>query len=71
MKFVQLIALLCFLSPLYSRVIQGDANYYYKVLRMTNPGASHSIASRAPSLDRNCFFSPVQCMLPVTMQHPI
>lgn len=37
MKFVQLIALLCFLSPLYSRVIQGDANYYYKVLRYVAP----------------------------------
>ncbi|WKY05519.1 hypothetical protein Q1695_006044 [Nippostrongylus brasiliensis] len=72
MSIAQVVLLFCLVSQLSSRVIQGDANYYFKVLRMANPGASHSIASRAPSLDRNCFFSPVQCMLPLnSMQQPL
>ncbi|KJH49683.1 hypothetical protein DICVIV_04165 [Dictyocaulus viviparus] len=48
---------------LYGRVIIGDVNYYYKVLRLTSPNVSHLVASRNPSLDRNCFFSPVHKIL--------
>ncbi|KAL6738999.1 hypothetical protein Aduo_012492 [Ancylostoma duodenale] len=66
MLAVPLIVLFCVFSQLHARVVVGDANYYYKVLRLANTGASHSIASRTPSLDRNCFFSPVQCMLPAS-----
>ncbi|KAK5965929.1 hypothetical protein GCK32_017562 [Trichostrongylus colubriformis] len=67
MRIVQVVALFCFLFQVYSRVVVGDANYYFKVLRLADnrPALStHSVASRAPSFDRNCFFSPVQCMLP-------
>ncbi|XGW29519.1 hypothetical protein V3C99_008948, partial [Haemonchus contortus] len=67
MRVVQAIAFFCLVSQLYSRVVVGDANYYFKVLRLNSPPSppSHSEpASRLLSLDRNCFFSPVQCMLP-------
>ncbi|CAD6191198.1 unnamed protein product [Caenorhabditis auriculariae] len=40
----------------------GDS--YYKMLgRMHSAGRDPIIASRVPKMDRNCFFSPVQCML--------
>ncbi|CAJ0602489.1 unnamed protein product [Cylicocyclus nassatus] len=64
MSLFQLLALFFVASPLYSRVAVGDVNYYYKVLRLANSRSPNLVASRAPTFDRNCFFSPVQCMLP-------
>ncbi|KAJ1372629.1 hypothetical protein KIN20_034828 [Parelaphostrongylus tenuis] len=63
MLALQVAALLYVVSHVCGRMVIGDANYYYKVLRLANTNTRHFIESRTPSLNRNCFFSPVQCML--------
>uniref|UniRef100_A0A1I7XRT9 TyrKc domain-containing protein n=1 Tax=Heterorhabditis bacteriophora TaxID=37862 RepID=A0A1I7XRT9_HETBA len=63
MRFLAIVLAIVFSSSAIGKMVAGDANYYYQVLRMHSPGKAHTIASRTPKLDRNCFFSPVQCML--------
>uniref|UniRef100_A0A1I7TB52 Uncharacterized protein n=1 Tax=Caenorhabditis tropicalis TaxID=1561998 RepID=A0A1I7TB52_9PELO len=41
-----------------------SGNSYYEWLMRAQHGGSKDpiVSSRSPKLDRNCFFSPVQCM---------
>ncbi|CAI5448709.1 unnamed protein product [Caenorhabditis angaria] len=55
-------ALVVLFSTCATRNLPTVSDYYQILGRIHNDGRETLVASRVPKMDRNCFFSPVQCM---------
>uniref|UniRef100_A0A8R1HQP8 Uncharacterized protein n=1 Tax=Caenorhabditis japonica TaxID=281687 RepID=A0A8R1HQP8_CAEJA len=59
--FVLLFAIICIVAE-GQRRLQIRQNYYDWLVRAQHGTKEPIVSSRSVKLDRNCFFSPVQCM---------